>query len=61
MEQYWLGFFAGLLFFVSILNLITLIEYKRKNKQLSNLIQKIKEQTEKDESEPYDYFEQWDR
>lgn len=38
MEQYWLGFFAGLLFFCSILNLITLIHYRIKINKIDELL-----------------------
>lgn len=55
MELYWLGFFAGLLFFCSILNLITVIHYRIKINKIDELLtktQKINDQlieaTEKD-------------
>lgn len=47
MEQYWLGFFAGLLFFCAILNLITLIHYRIKINKIDELLtktQKINDQ-----------------
>lgn len=38
MELYWLGFFGGLLFFCSILNIITIIHYKIKINKIDELL-----------------------
>lgn len=40
MEQYWNGFFAGLLFFCAILNLLSAIHCRRKINKVDELLKK---------------------